>query len=414
MPVETVEAPPAESQLTPTGREIMDIERRSQQTAAESSLESIEKAFERDFPDGIPQDGTPPKKADGQPLPTATNREPLKAPMPEALFKPPGKDAPKKEEALTPDAEKAWVEDQTKDMKPDASSRFKSIHARAVKAEQVAKAHEAKMKELETRTAKSDDTSDVERLTRERDELDEIVKVTKLERHPKFRDAFDGEINRQVKAAKAIAGEKLGKEVAAVMESGDDEKWTEISEKLGPMKSAQIAAISANVQKLKIDKAEQLENWKENYSKVEELESKQKAQFEKQHKAAMEKAVTNVLAAVQHPEKGLKIFQKVEGNEDWNGEVDSRLERVREIASSELSHEARAALAMQAVAADKYKALFDHFLHANALLVEALQKYRSGEPGFAGTDTGRDPGLREKMGFFDKMELELKELGALK
>lgn len=400
------EAPPMESQMTDTAKEIKTI---TESTEVPSALSSMEDAFKQAFPDGVPLSGEikqiEPKVE--QPPPKEEKKiEKIKSPIPEVLLKKP--DAPLQETEVEKE-----IAEQTKGMSPKASERFKAIHSRATVAETKMKQLETELTQLKVAAPKVNG-DEVEALKRQVEEYDEIIKQTKLERHPKFKDAFDGEIGRQIKTAKAIVGDKMAKEVAAFLESGGDEKWEELSEKLGPLKSAQVSSISTAIAKLKIDKAEQLENWKENYSKVEEFETKKEQAVLAKSKFVVERAVSGVIASVQDPNKGLEIFKRIDGNEEWNREVDGRIEKIKEFATADLEPDDRATLAMQAVAADKYRHAFYHALQVNALLQEALQKFRSGEPSFEGTDTGKDPSLRANMGFVDSVETMLIEAGAIK
>ena len=409
MPETTIDSP-----TTPMAREIIT----STEPKDTGFFNSIESAFEKAFPGGVPAkdesaDETETVKTNSvqtEPVKTAPAKnapapDPLDAILPKALLEPekPAEAAP------TSDVEKEIAE-QTKGMSPKAADRFKTIHARATTAEKLVKELEEKVRNVKP----TSDSGEVEALKKQIDEYDEALKIANIERHPKFRDAFDGEIDRKIAVAKKIAG-KLGEKIEQALRSGDSDKWEDLHEELGAHKSAQIAALSTDIELLKIKRGEELSNWKSTSEKMAQMETEAKAKEAAQAVRIRERSISEALRRASDAKNGYEIFREVPGNDAWNKEVSERVKQAKEFATAELGPEDISQLSIRAVAADKYRQV----MYAQSRVIASLQKeiagYKKAEPGFAGYDGPSNDGSADaNEGYIDRVSRVLTERGELR
>lgn len=400
MEAATIEAPPSTS---PMAEQILSSQTQSQ--PAHSAIADMASAFEKAYPNGFPLPGE--ERAPGEPAKEPEKEAPPvddKPLIPEQALKP-----VKKEAQIAPEVEKEIAE-ETKGMSEKAVTKWKKIHERATAAEARAKQMEA---ELAKRTALPPAATDeYQKLKADYESLDEIVKKTALERHPGFKAQYDGEIDRQMKLVKAIAGDKNAKEIQKIIDGGDSEKWDEIKESLGEFKSSQLAAIVTKIQQVRIEKEEQLADWKNNHAKLEKVELAQTAKAKETQQRELVNAVSKVMADVQ---ENVEIFRKVDGNDEWNKEIDARLNQVKEWATADLNPEERANLAARAAGAEKYRALFLAVLDRANQLQAQIAKYKGSQPNIGGSIEPTNQGsIPVDMGYVEAATRRLVDMGELR
>lgn len=399
----------APSPMTQTASAIMEGH------AAQPAFDAVsdtEAAFNKAFPNGVPAKGeestptaTPTSKDVIRPEKTEPPPVDLDKPLiPEAALKP-----VRKEAAVAADVEKELAE-QTKGMSETASAKFKKIHERATAAETRLKQMEA---DASKRTALPAAASDeFKQLQSEKEVLDEIVKKTVLERHPGFKAQYDGEIDKQVKLIKAIVGEKHSKEVLKIIDGGDDTKWDEIQESLGSLKTQQLAALGIKIQQTRLEKQEQLDNWKDNYAKLEKFALAEQSKAQEVQQRALDKAIGKVIADAQ---ENVEIFRKVEGNDEWNNEIDARVGQIKQWATQELTPENRANLAVRAAGAEKYRALFLAVLDRANQLQAQVAKYKGAQPNIGGSgEPANQGGLPQELDYIEASTRRLTDMGELR
>lgn len=359
-------------------------------------------AFEKAFPNGVPDAHE--VRAPGEPKaePAKETKIPeLKSLIPDEALNP-------KKAAATPEVDEELVE-QTKGMSETASAKFKKIHARATAAEL-----RLKQMEADTKKVSATDPDEVKQWKAKHDELDAIVKKTALEQHPNFKAQYDGEIDKQMKLAKFIVGEKLTKDVKALLETGelDNESWEKISETLGTVKAQQLLNISHGIQKVRMDKATELEKWDANYKALSKYQATEEQNKQEEHSRAVNTAVNKVISKVQDE---VEIFRKVDGNDDWNQEVDSRVNQMKKWATSELSPQERADLAFRAAASEKYRQLFLGTIEHVRMLQSQLNKFRGAQPNIGGSVEPSNQGsIPSDLSYIDAATQRLTELGAVR
>lgn len=362
------------------------------------------RAFEQAFPNGVPLPGE--TRAPGEPAKGPEKEAPVaddKPIIPEAALKP-----VKKEAAVAPEVEREIAE-ETKGMSEKAVTKWKKIHERATAAETLLKQKEA---EWAKKVLPAAATDEYQELQTKYAALDEALKKTALERHPGFKATYDGEIDRQTKLVKAIAGDKHFGAVMKVIDGGDSDAWGELGDELGQFKTQQLAAIATKIQQVRLEKEEQLADWKNNYAKLEKVESAQTAKAKEAAQREITNAVSKVTADLQ---ENVEIFRKVEGNEEWNKEIDGRLNQVKQWATADLSPEERADLAGKAASAEKYKALFYAVLDRANQLHAQIGKYKGSQPNIGGSaEPANQGGIPSELGYIEAATRRLTDMGELR
>lgn len=388
------EAAPAEvvTQLTGAGAEIM---KRAAAAKTESFVDRMAGHFDAQFPEAkggrppghsvneppqeAPATEAGPPQTDAPALPTKAEIKPAKADkplIPEKLLTP---DA--KTDAIAPDKE---IADFTKGMSQKATDNFKKVYERAT----VAEKQLAELRgELEkTKAAPKVDTAEIEALKKQNQELDQIVKQTALERHPKFKNYYDGGKEELIASAKAIVGEKLAKDVESLLRNPNapSETFEKLAEEVGQFKASQIAAVAANITRLDIERGKQLDNWKSGYAEMEkhqgELAQEQQSRQLRLYESSAEKAIRDA--------NGEIVFKEAEGESDWNAEVKSRQDEIRRIVKEDLDPDDKAQLAMQAVAGVKYRQLFHHQVPLIKKLQSEISELKGAQPNAGGNGGG--------------------------
>lgn len=316
-------------------------------------------------------------KAETPPAKTDTKAE-LKVPVPDKLLNP-------DEAKPAPEVEKEIAE-ATKGMSEKAAERWKKVHERATSAEkQVAELTSA----LTKVKAPQVDTEQLEALKKQNAELDEIVKRTAIEHHPKFKAHYDDGKEQLISTAKDIVGEKLAKDVEKLLRNPSDEAFDKLQEEIGSFNAAQVAAIASQIKKLDTERAHELKNSKAAYSEVmkrqQEQAQEQQERHVKQLESAAEKAIKGAAQEI--------VFREAEGEDDWNKGVQERLQNIRNIVKDDLNPTDKAQLAMQAMAGHKYRELF----HAQVQVIRALKNELKGmkaaepAPGSSNGSSGLTP-----------------------
>ena len=113
------------------------------------------------------------------------------------------------------------------------------------------------------------------------------------------------------------------------------------------------------------------------------------------------------------PEKGIELFRKVEGNDEWNKVVDERMAHVRKLTEAELRPDDVAEMAAWAMSGAEYRKLFLSQRVLVKKLQEEIQSLKGGEPdlGEAGAGGGDDD---EKGGMIDVVARTAQRQGAVR
>lgn len=190
--------------------------------------------------------------------------------------------------------------------------------------------YEAKLKEyeakVETLSKQPAAPTDYEAIKKQAEEYSGIIQQISVENHPKFKAYYDGLTNRQVELAKSIVGTDMAEAVTEILSMPDgklrNEKIDEIFTTLSPSQQARLGGVVNQITNIQQERANEVKKSKETYEaiqkqKVEESQAKGKM-FETMFETETKKLQD------EHP-----AFQKREGDDAWNAEVDQRIETTK-------------------------------------------------------------------------------------
>lgn len=363
-----------------------------------------------------------PSEGDGgaptpEPAPPKPRAEPKKEPMPVVPDIPDALLAPKKPADAPPeeDREKAIVE-QTKGMSEKARSHFRALEKAKHEAEERARKLPDLEKELATYKSQKPDTSEVEALKKQVTELDEALAKAALTEHPKFKAHYTDKLQAEIDIAKAVAGDSA-KEVEVLLalpdSKGRNQKLSEIIEALDPIESGKLQRVVDNVDRINADKAKEMANWKENKVRMDDMSRQEQQQLSERHQQEVEHAYKAVEKQITDDVKGIEIFRKVDGNDEWNTKVEQRLEKVRKINSVQLGPRDIAEMAAWAISGNEYREMF----LTQRVLVKRLQQeltsLRGGEPDL-GEGGAAVPEAEEKGDWIDSVVAGAQKAGLVR
>lgn len=209
---------------------------------------------------------------------------------------------------------------------------------------------------------------------KEAEELSEKLRLVDITQHPKFKSYYENKVSAQVEMAKKIVGPDNAEAIATLLKLPDNEyrqtRMEEIVSTLSPIQQSRVGSVLNSLQEIEMERDSQIEQAKKDYSLYQE---KAKLDAESAQKTAMQKAEASfsaVISTVQNPKDkdGLFIFQKQEGNEEWNKSVDDRVSYAKNLLFGQQQPESLMKAALHAaalpgvvksyqIALDKIKAL---------------------------------------------------------
>lgn len=306
----------------------------------------------------------------------------------------------KAEAKLEPDAEREKaIKEQTAGMSPKAADRFRAIEAKAHAAEQKAARAEKLEAELgvaQERLKNAVDASQLEAVKKHSEELSELLDKNALTEHPRFKAKFDIPLAKEIATAAKLAPKEAASEVEALLALSEtaqrNRRLNEIAGELDNVEQKKFLNAIDAADRLSSERAGEVANWKVNKLRLAELSEQEKTQAEQHQKATIEKAIKSVLPRFTDEEKGVELFRKADGQDEWNKTVDARIDTVKKLTAADLSREDIAEMAAWAVGSQEYRKLF---LTQRALLQrlqDEISSLKSGEPdlGEGGLHSGGD------------------------
>jgi len=267
------------------------------------------------------------KEPDGQ---TDTRR----AGNDDGVGKAPAASAPAKEPAPPPaDAkpdEAKPADDLGEDKWPRSAQewkKFKEARKQAIEErEQKIAGLNTSLDELKKKISETPATSpELDTLRKERDELSDRLRTVDVERHPKFKAYFDAKLNTQVELAKRIVGPEHAEAAARLMGLPEGEyKNAQIEElmvNMTPLQQSRFGSVLNSVAEVEAERQSEIAKGRENYDRM--VEEQKGAQAERAK--AVDKAFNDAALKAQDTKEGNFLFQKREGDHDWNRQVEERL-----------------------------------------------------------------------------------------
>ena len=223
-------------------------------------------------------------------------------------------------------------------------------------------------------------------LQEERDALSERVRLLDVERHPEFVKKYEGKINGVFESVKSLVGSD-GERLVGLLKSPESDyrnsQIDDIVDGLSPSKKAKLGALIVKYDEINGERSAEISEAKSDYDAI---ISKYQQDNEEGTKAALESA-SKTWAKVSENARALEIFEPREGDEEWNGELNERLNLAQQIFNGENSEEDLAKAALWAAAAPKYRELLYAQVEVNKRLQAELSKYRGSEPGVSSKAT---------------------------
>jgi hypothetical protein len=279
---------------------------------------------------------------------------------------------------------KAEPESTEEDSKPESrsASDFKKLKEERDNNKRELEKTQEKLAELE----KTDSENLLKQLQDERDDLSARLKISAVERHPEFQKKYDSKITQVIENAKLTVGEHNAERVERLLRMDESEMRTDGIEglfaELSPARQAKLGAMLAQVDDVKSERAAMLEDADASYK---QLAAGQDAQREA-HVEASNKLFDEVLERARR----LPMYQRKEGDDERNAQVEKMEEQARNVFAGGQSAETLAEASLWAAAAPwLYKMLGD-----SNELNQKLQTQVTAE-GNANPTVGADTGAAE-------------------
>jgi len=276
--------------------------------------------------------------------------------------------APVEEEKATDEPDKAAAETP----ESRSSSDFKKVKDDRDNARRELEELKGKLEKLDD----SDVNSIMEQLKTERDDLSERLKLAAIERHPQFQKEFQSKVDSITEQAKRVVGADGADRIAELLQLADSEYRSngleEVMLELSTTKQAQLGSLLSRMDEVRYDRAAALENHEATYQQMVADQGKhQEAQL-----AETNKLFDNVL----NDASKLEVFASREGNDEWNTEVQQRVDMARSIFSGENDPQELARASLWAAAAPKYRELLVQQIELNRRLQKQLGEEGSANP----------------------------------
>lgn len=244
-------------------------------------------------------------------------------------------------------------------------------------------------KEIET-LRKSGPSPELDGLKRERDELSEKLRLVAVEKHPKFQTYFDNKVNAQLDLAKHIVGEDKADRIVKALKLPDgqykDSQLEEIMGELGTVSQTRIGGVINSLAQINQERDTEIANAKTNYEKLTAEEAAKAERNTKAQREQAEKTFSDTVALAQDPKDGLAIFQKKDGDEKWNTEVQQRVDLAKNLMFGSLKQDQVARAALYAVGFPSVLKWATEMGDENKKLQAQVKELSSASPRVSGGD----------------------------
>lgn len=249
---------------------------------------NVSTPIEGDKPEPEPPPTVPPVET---PLETAKTPDPVPPPTPPET--PPAAPVPapaKDENEDWPRSKKDWDKftSRKKEQLAKVQAELNDIRAQRDKA----------MKDVEDLRASGATSAEIKAMKDERDRLDQILRETNLERHPKFKEYYDGHIGQAQQQIKAILGDDKGKAFSETLSlpPGEyrDSRLEELISELPMLKVGQVASLVTRISDLQAERSSELAKARENSDKIQGETAAQQAQRQKATEAMVLGAIHDI------------------------------------------------------------------------------------------------------------------------
>jgi hypothetical protein len=281
-------------------------------------------------------------------------------------------------------------------LSPKASEQFKHIKATRDEWRTKAKSYEDEKTKLlaeldalkKAPAAPAADPAELESLRKQVKEYDEQLRLTAIERHPKFKAHFDNAMEQANKLAAESVGKDYSGKLAAILKMPDGETRNEqlesLSANLTPLQQGKLAAALVEVQKVERERESELTKARDNYDRV---VAHEKAQTEQ--KTAAQKSMDNArLAKSLELAKTIPAFKPADNDATGVERVKQYEQIVRAYHAGRLPEDMQAALPVMAMTALHQKTVQIPALEAEIAKRDAIiASYTKSSPQASGGST---------------------------
>jgi hypothetical protein len=220
----------------------------------------------------------------------------------------------------------------------EENAKFKAEQEKYAKEQEKWKSWEKERNEFET-------------IKKHNAELLDRMQQFALEKDPRFENYFKVKTDTAIALAKQAVGDSHAERVSKLLQLPDSDWRTEqletVMSELGPTRQSRLGAAIVEMDRINLERSVALSKSKENW----ELKQKADREREQGEKQQFERTFQDRLERWSDPEKGLALFQKKDGDEAHNTEVDKRVEHARNILNMNLSADEFSKAALWASAA---------------------------------------------------------------
>ena len=259
---------------------------------------------------------------------------------------------------------------------------------------------DAMKKEVEALRANSS-SEEVEKVRQERDQLSAELKVASIERHPEFRKKYEERAGQIVAQAKELVGVGMDDKITQLLFMSESQDRTDqlddVFSEVGISKSARLANLVSEMDKLQTDRIAELNNANATYDSLQEQDRSQL----QERLALTDKTFDEVAQRASN----LEMYRTKEGDDEWNKEVESRMNVARSIFTAETNQEDLALASLWAAAGPAYRDAYGAQIEVNRRLQQQIKDLTGANPTMQPqSDVGEQP---KEMGFLEALNAEM-------
>lgn len=247
----------------------------------------------------------------------------------------------------------------------------------------------------------SSSSEDLERIKKERDQLSEELKIASIERHPEFKRKYEERAAQIIQSAKEMVGVGMDEKITQLLFMAESDSRTEqlddVFSELPVSKQARLAGLITEMDKLQSDRISELENATQTYESLQDSERSQM-----QERLAL---TDRTFDEVAQRASNLEMYRLKDGDEDWNREVEGRMNVARNIFTGSSNQEDLALASLWAAAGPAYREAYGAQIEVNRRLQQQIKDLTGANPSMQPqSDVNEQP---KEMGFLEALNAEM-------
>ena len=211
---------------------------------------------------------------------------------------------------------------------PVKAAQWKEVNAERarLKAENEAfKAEQEKWKSWET------ERKEYDTIKKQNSELLDRMQQIAVEKDPRFENYFKTKTDTAIALARQAVGDSHAERVSKLLQLPDSDWRTEqlelVMSELGPTRQSRLGSAIVEMDRIALERSTAIAKSKDNWEAMQKADRDER----QSQKQKFESTIQDRLHKWSDPEKGLAVFQKKDGDEAHNAEVDKRIQYARNI-----------------------------------------------------------------------------------